>query len=83
MPLSVEDVRDFLTRHPMQVGMELSSLASKTLGRDLDSGRPPIADVSIDYRRLDVAMARQFPNRSDVETAVKQVSSKNGSTSGK
>ena len=53
----------------MRIGISSSALSSKPVHRAAYTRRPPIEDMSIDHGRLDIFMAQELLDRSDVVTA--------------
>ena len=47
--------------------------ASESIHGTANSGRSAIEDMGIDHRRLDIAMAQEFLDRSDIVTPIEQV----------
>jgi hypothetical protein len=57
----------------MRIGIITSAMASKPVNRTADARRSTVEDMGIDHRRLDVAMARKFLDRSNIVAAFEQV----------
>jgi hypothetical protein len=62
-----------LSRHLMRIGIITSSIASKSVNRTANARRSTVEDMGIDHRCLDVAMAQEFLDRSNIVTAFEQV----------
>ena len=63
-----------LSRHLMRIGIITSSIASEPVNRTANARRSTVEDMGIDHRCLDVAMAQEFLDRSNIVTAFEQVS---------
>jgi len=62
-----------LSRHLMRIGIITASIASEPVNRTATARRSTVEDMGIDHRCLDVAMAQEFLDRSNIVTAIEQV----------
>jgi hypothetical protein len=58
----------------MRIGIITSSIASKSVNRTANARRSTVVDMGIDHRCIDVAMAQEFLDRSNIVSAFEQVS---------